>query len=605
MDLQIRDLSKAYSDGVRAMRTLVFPLLVLLAAPLTVTASGCATVQTSSSAQGPTVAASLPHEAAVDSLMARWNRDDSPGAVVGVIRDGEVVFAKAYGMANLPHAVPNTAETRFNIGSVSKQFTAFALALLEARGELSLDDPVREHLPELPEFDDVVTLRHVLTHTSGYRETYGMGRLAGMPPEQSRYPREGALDVVQRQTALEFPAGSQWQYNSSAYVLLAMVIERVTGEPFPQWMDENVFDPIGMDRTVVEPDVEAVIPGAADSYTDAEGGGYLTGFGNRAYWGAADIYTTVADLAKWLDNLDTGEVGGRAVQQRMRERFVLTSGDTLSYALGVRVAPHRGLVRLQHGGSQAGYRAFLSFYPELDAGVVVMSNYDGVDATTLGERVEEMFFGDRLEPVERDAVATGGEDERPDAPQAGSTGTVSAETLDELAGRYQIPNGPPVTVEREGSRLRARLGDRAWFGLVPVADTVFSVEAADAADGDRIVFHVGPDGRTEGATAHINGRPIPMSRTQWSPGPSDLAAFAGRYLSPEIETVYTLHVRDGRLVSEHRWNPPLPLEPVEQDVFVGTVQPLRIEFQRDPGGAVSGFQASLGRAAGVWFEKLD
>jgi len=582
------------------------PLLaLLLVAPLAVTASGCATVLSPASAQTPAAAAPLPHEAAVDALMTRWDREDSPGAVVGVIRDGEVVFAKGYGMANLPHAVPNTVGTRFNIGSISKQFTAFALTLLEARGELSLDDPVREYLPELPEFDDVVTLRHVLTHTSGYRETYGMGMLAGMPPGHSRYPREGVIDVVRRQTELEFPAGSTWRYNSSAYVLLAMVIERVTGEPFPKWMDANVFEPIGMDRTVVEPDVEAVIPGAADSYTDAEGEGYLTGFGNRAYWGAADIYTTVADLAKWLENLDTGEVGGRAVQQRMRERFVLTSGDTLSYALGVRVAPHRGFERLQHGGSQAGYRAFLSFYPELDVGVVVMSNYDGVAATTLGERVEEIFFGDRLESVEREAVATGGEDQRPDALQAVSTGAVPTATLDELAGRYQIPNGPPVTVEREGDRLRGRLGDRDWFGLVPVADTVFVVEADDAAEGDRIVFRVGPDGRTEGATAHINGRAIPMSRAQWSPDPNDLAEFTGRYLSPEIETVYTLHVRDGRLVAEHRWNPALALVPVEQDVFVGTEQPQRIEFQRDPGGAVTGFRASLGRAAGVWFERLD
>lgn len=550
-------------------------------------------------AQSPADAAPLPHEAAVDALMTRWDREDSPGAVVGVVRDGEVVFVKGYGMANLPHAVPNTSETLFNIGSISKQFTAFALALLEARGELSLDDPVRAHLPELPEFDDVVTLRHVLTHTSGYRETYAMGMLAGMPPGQSRYPREGALDVVRRQTELEFPAGSQWQYNSSAYVLLAMVIERVTGEPFPQWMDENVFNPIGMGRTVVEPDVEAVIPGAADSYTDAEGGGYLTEFGNRAYWGAADIYVTVADLAQWLDNLDTGEVGGRAVQQRMRERFVLTSGDTLDYALGVGVEQHRGLERLQHGGSQAGYRAFLSFYPELDAGVVVMSNYDGVDATTLGERIEGIFFGDRLEPVEREAVATGGEDERPDAPQA-----VSTETLDELAGRYQIPNGTPLTIEQEGGRLRARLGDRDWFGLVPLSDTVFAVEADDAGASDRIAFHPGPDGRVERATAHINGRAIPLSRTQWSPGPDDLAAFTGRYLSPEIEAVYTVHVRDGRLVVEHRWNPPLPLAPVEQDVFVGTTQPQRIEFQRDQGGAVTGFRTSLGRATDVWFEKL-
>lgn len=482
------------------------PALLLLAA--CATSAPAATAPPTPAAATPdrtgVAAVPLPGETEVDALMTEYDRADSPGAVVGVIEDGKVVFAKGYGMANLPHSVPITPDTRFNVGSIAKQFTAFALALLESRGQLSIDDPARRYLPELPEFDEVVTLRHLLTHTSGYRETYGMSAFAGYPPDEAVLTREGALRVVERQPELEFAPGSRYQYNSSAYVLLALVIERVTGEPFPQWMRANVFDPLGMDRTVIEEEIEQVIPGAADSYTDGESGGYRTAFSNRAYHGAADVYTTVGDMAHWLDNFDTAKVGGRRVIDRMLERFVLTSGDTLAYALGVNVDEWRGLRRIQHSGSHAGYLAWLSYFPDLDAGVVVMSNYDEMSGS-VARRVAEIFFGEHME------------------------------------------------------RTTADSGDEGVAG----------------------------------------------QRYTWVPDDAQLREFSGRYFSEEAETFYTLEVRDGTLVAAHRLNGDVRLRPAERDVFTGIESPLRLVFERDQRGVVTGYRASLYRTTGVWFERQD
>jgi len=194
-------------------------------------------------------------------------------------------------MADLAHQIPITPETRFNIGSASKQFLGFAFALLAEQGALSLEDPVREHLPDWPKFSETVTLRHLLTHTSGYREAYGTLYLAGRVPGQDYLPREEALDVVRRQPKLEFSPGSTFQYNSTAFVILADVLEQVTGEAPAKWMEENVFRPLGMKQTSIEREVGQVIPKAADSYTDAEHGGYIQEASNRSiFWGRRGLY---------------------------------------------------------------------------------------------------------------------------------------------------------------------------------------------------------------------------------------------------------------------------------------------------------------------------
>lgn len=519
-------------------------------------------------------------EERVDSLFAEYERAGEPGVLVGVIRDGRVIFEKGYGMADLAHGVPITPATRFNVGSISKQFTAFAFALLAERGELSLDDPAREHLPELPAFADTVRLRHMLTHTSGYREAYGTLALAGRSAGRDRLPREETLEVIRRQPALEFEPGTWWQYNSTAYVVLARILERVTGEGFPAWTRENVFAPLGMDSTVIESEVGQVVPGAAYSYAEADDGEWRLQTSNRAIYGSAEVYTTVGDLAKWIENLETAELGGPAVRERMVERYVLSSGDTTTYALGLGVDEHRGLRWIEHGGSHAGYRAQLSWYPELDAGVVLMSNRDDFSAERRGVEVAEIFFGDRMEP-EPDPVAVG------------------SARLDRYAGRYRAPNGDIYAFEHREGELFPAGSDRP---LAALSDSTFW----GGTGSGRVTFHPAPDGSVDRAT-YRNRMTVPLRRIEpWEPEAGELAPFAGRYVSPELGAVYTLRASGGRLLARSRWHGEWRLEPLEEDAFEVEGGGVRLEFERNDVGIVTGFYASVGDGThDVWFGRRD
>lgn len=556
------------------------PILLSLALALLAAAPASSSVQEAPPADGL--------ELFVDSLLAEYDREDSPGAVVGVIRGGEIVFAKGYGMADLTHGIPITAETKFNLGSGAKQFMAFAFALLERRGELSLDDPVSQHLADWPEFEQTVTLRHLLSHTSGYREAYGTLRLAGRITGRDFLAREEALEVVRRQPALEFPAGSEWKYNSTAWVILAEIAERVTGQPPAEWMEANVFAPLGMEHTSIESRVGQVIPGAAYSYSGDREDGYRMQWSNRAIFGAAEVYTTVGDVARWFRNFHTAEVGGATVQEKMRERFVLTTGDTTDYALGLSVDEHRGLRRIEHGGSHAGFRAQLSYYPEPDAGVVVMSNYGGMNSGRLANRIAEFAFGDHMAPAEEP-------EERAPAPPAAATVSLDSAVLADYAGTYRSEDGGIHDIEREDRGLEVD----GELTLVPVSDSVFRAEDAPVT----VTFHRDEEGAVTGATVRAGDDTDSLRRIDpWDPGPAELDAYTGRYYSPELETIYTLEIRDGQLVSEHRWNGEFRYEPVQPDEFQGSPGPT-IRFERNRVGLVTGFYASTGRTADVWFAK--
>ena len=443
----------------------------------------------------------------------------------------------------------------------------------------------------LPAFDQTVTLRHLLTHTSGYREAYGTLVLAGRIPGQDHLPREEALEVVRRQPELEFPAGSRFQYNSTAYVILAEVLGQVTGTSAGTWVEENVFGPLGMENSAIESQVGEVIPEAADSYTNAEdGGGYTRASSNRAIFGAAGVYTTVDDLAKWLRNFHTAELGGPAVQKRMREPFVLTTGDTTDYALGLFVDEHRGLRRIWHAGAHAGYLAQLTYYPDLEAGVVVMSNYSNFPLGDLPEKVAEAFLGKHMTEESEAAEET-----------AGST-TFDPEAFDALAGRYKLEGGGMIlTFTREDDEFFVQATGQPKAGITPTSDSTFAVQGVEA----RVTFHRGTDGNADSLTLHQNGERLAHRIEPWRPSAADRAAFAGRYFSEELQTFYTVAEKDTGLVVQHRWLGDIPLTPTEEDTFSGEYPIDELVFTRDETGHVTGLSVSAGRTRGVRFEKRE
>jgi CubicO group peptidase (beta-lactamase class C family) len=308
------------------------------------------------------VPGALPKTVAVDSIFAPFARPGSPGCAVGVYQAGELLFARGYGVASLEHGGAITPRTPFNVASLSKQFTAFAVHLLARRGRLSLDDDVRRHLPELPDVGPPVTVRHLLHHTSGLRAYEVLLMLTGWNRDHP-LSRDDALALIGRQRTTGFPPGERQQYGNTNYILLAALVERVDGRPFAEFMAQELFRPLGMTSTQVRTDPTAVIPGRAEHYTQLR----PTGFRRNYVWafahatGASNVVTTLEDLARWDGNFYTERVGGPGMTQAMYERARLTSGDTVGYASGLEVGEYRGLRTVGHSGSGGGDYYLLRF----------------------------------------------------------------------------------------------------------------------------------------------------------------------------------------------------------------------------------------------------
>jgi CubicO group peptidase (beta-lactamase class C family) len=527
---------------------------------------------------------------AVDRLLARYG-PATPGAVVAVVRGGELVFARGYGMADLSHGIPFDARTITNIGSTAKQFTAFGILLLEQQGRLSLDDDVRAHVPELPDFGPTVRLRHLLNHTSGYREFVNLLMLSGRRVLEGDYiDRAELIEVVQRQPRLQNEPGAEFNYNNTGYGLLALVIERVAGVGFDHWLAQEVFRPLGMTDTRVRQQNGQVIPRRAAGYLGAPGDFQETRDVPAAV-GAGVVYTTVADLARWLRNFRTAELGGPDVIAAMTTPAVLMSGVPMQYGLGLMIDRDRGLRRWHHGGGDLAHRSHFHYYPDLDAGYMVLSN-DASFPANAAAAIGRIFFGEHMTA--------------PPPPQAAAdvepTHAVPASLLDRYVGRYALDPMPSLvlTITREDDQLRAQATGQQAVDLRALNDTSFALAGAPI----RITFHVDEDSAVRRLTLHQNGD-HGATRLADRP-PADLAAYAGRYFSRELESFYTLTVDEGRLVVHQRRIGSLPLTHQEADRFGGPMPLMEVAFERDDAGRVTGFRVNAGgRTRDVLFERRE
>lgn len=529
--------------------------------------------------------------ARVDQLMMAYAGNDMPGAAAMTMKDGEVLFAKGYGMASLTYDIPFNVDTPTNIGSTSKQFTAFGAALLAERGLISLDDDVRKYIPELPEFEETVTLRHLLTHTSGYREflnTLAMrGRDLGSPLD-----REQIIQVVQRQPELQNEPGSEWNYNNTGFALIAEVISRVTDQPFPDWMKENVFEPLNMTQTLYREDSGQVVEGRSQGYTIGEQGTYQEATDLGGGMGPGGIYTTLGDLAKWIRNFEDPKVGNASIIEEMTTPFVLTSGDTTSYGLGLFVQEYKGLKYIHHGGADVAHRSMLMYFPEIDAAVVTQSNNSGFRGD-IAQKIADVFFKEYL--AEEDGGEEGEE-------QISESFEYDPENFEPLAGRYELKIQPGfiLTFARDGDRLYTQATGQPEVDIRATSDSTFSLVGVNA----DVTFHMNEDGSADSLTLHQNGNHV-ATKIEWNPTAEEMKEYTGRYFSQELQTVYTVSMEDSSLVLQHYNLDDMEMEAGDVDSFSAGFPIGEMAFVRNEDGTITGFKASNGRTRGVLFEKQD
>ena len=417
-----------------------------------------------------------PIGARISALFSEWASPESPGAAVAVTRGGSVLYEGAFGTANLEYGVPIISETVFHVASVSKQFTAFAILLLEQKGELGLDDDIRRYLPEIHDFGETITIRHLVHHLSGLRDQWVLWELSGYRLDDVITSRN-ILRLIERQRELNFSPGEEISYSNTGYTLLAEIVARVTGRSFAEFMQESVFRPLGMKATHFHEDHQHIVKNRAYPYVLQDDTRLAKGVLSYALTGNTSLLTTISDMERWIRNFSTGEVGGEAVVEKMLETGLLNSGEDSTYAFGLGVTDFRGLRYALHSGYDAGYTSYLGYFPDQDLGIVILSNYAGVDGMSLGRQVAEIVLAEHLE----DEVSSEHEtDPEPDAATEDRVFRVER-PLSDYVGAYYSPELRTVyEIEiREGSLVAVHSRKR---------DVPFSPISDDAFEGDQWWF---------------------------------------------------------------------------------------------------------------------
>ena len=547
-------------------------------------------------------------EPRVDAIFAPWTGRGTPGCSVAVMRGGELLFAKGYGAANLEYDIPITPSTVFHVASVSKQFTALALGLLIADGRVSWNDDIRRYVPELPDFGTPITLRQLAHHTSGIRDQWALLQMAGWRWGGDVIRQADVLDLLSRQTALNFPPGSDYVYSNSGYTLLAVVIERVSGQTLPEFTARRLFRPLGMAHTAFRDDHTMLVRNRAYAYARDGFGNYRLSIPDFAIAGATSLFTTVENLAHWNRNFGTGEVGGRDVLRQLAEPGALDDGARLSYAFGLAHGTHRGRRTIGHGGTDAGYRSEFLRFPDEDVAVAVLCNTGTADPGRLARGVADIFLPPpstadiflpatpSIAPAVRETTPRS-DRERGTAPAPGRAGgAFRPADFATLAGYYRRPgNDVPLRLVVRGDEL-ALVAGGAEQPLRQVADGRFLLSGTT-----EVTLTMGGSGEPLALRVGDATRPVYRRAAPVQPEPDALAACAGSYYSEDLAVEYTFRVENGRLVLWNRKLGRIPLSPTFADGFYGAAW--YFTFRRDDAGQVSGFTVSTSRAWNIAFRK--
>jgi CubicO group peptidase (beta-lactamase class C family) len=537
-------------------------------------------------------AADKPISAKVDEIFARFDKPDSPGCALAVIKEGQIVYKRGYGMSNLEYGIPISPSSIFHIASISKEFTAMAIVMLAQQGKLSLDDDVRKYVSEVPDFGERITIRHLIHHTSGLRDQWSLLEMAGWR-EDDVITEGDILDLISRQKALNFKPGDEHLYSNTGYTLLAVIVKRVSGQSLRDFAEANIFKPLGMTRTHFHDDHSMIVKDRTSAYQPRKSGGLKVSIPVFDTYGATSLFTTVEDMAKWDQNFVDKRVGGEAVIAQMLIPGVLNSGKKLPYAFGLSIAEYKGLKTVGHGGSDAGYRADFVRFPDQRFSVVCLCNLSTSNPSMLTRRVADIYLADQLKqdpPKPKPAV-----------PVAVSAEKLTEQELASKAGVYtERKTETTVRLEMKDGKLTAAMGP--GFPLVPLTKDRFQVSGAPAT----VTFEGTANGHPQRMLVLNDGEKEPLVFEYAAPAVAPTAAqlqeYTGTYYSDELDTRYTVTVKDDKLVVRRRKFEDTTLTSASTDSFslagLGA-----IKFIRDDRRRVSGFELDAGRVRHLRFSK--
>jgi len=524
----------------------------------------------------------------VDKLFEKMDRTISPGCAVAAMRDGKILYQRGYGMADLDHNVPITAETVFHVASMSKQFTAAAIVMLAQERKLSLDDEVRKYVPELPDFGAPVTLRQLVYHTSGLRDQWELLGLAGWRYSLDLITDDDVLSIMSRQKDLNFPPGSKHMYSNTGYTLLAQVVKRASGQSFREFTTSRIFQPLGMRNTHFRDDHAEIVKNMAYGYVPAKDT-FRISITNFDTVGATSLLTTIEDLALWDENFYNPRVGGPEMIRQMLERGKLSDGEPLDYAFGLVIGKHRGLATVDHAGGDAGYRSDMIRFPDQHFTAVCLCNRADSNPSELTLQVAEIYLAKEMTAA--DKVGAG----------SGKTVQLAPEKLAAKVGTYiKAEGGQTLSITLKDDKLHITPGaGEDSYEMNALSENDFRLATAPI---DFKFEALKPGGPLRLIVKHGEDKPeVFEAVSPFTPSTSELSSCVGFYYSEEIEPIYVMKIDDGKLVLHTLKNKPDTLRPITPDLFAGSIGTIR--FKRNGQRQVSGFVLNADHVRNMRFQK--
>lgn len=525
-------------------------------------------------------------EPQIDKLFSFWDNINSPGASVAVMKDGEIVFSKGYGAANLEYDIPNTPSTIFHVASVSKQFTAFAILLLVEEGKLSLEDDIRKYIPEVPDFGHTITLRHLASHTSGMRDQWNLLSMAGWRMDDV-ITKEHVLTMVSRQKELNFLPGEEYYYCNTGFTLLAEVVARVSEMSFAEFTHERIFKPLKMENTLFYDDHQKVVKNRAYSY-------YLDQMKMKksvlsyANVGATSLFTTAEDLCRWAMNLKHPKIGSKESITLMNTEAKLNNGSTFGGALGQFVSPYKGLHQIQHGGADAGYRSYIGRFPEQDFAVVVLSNHAWFNPNQKALEIADIYLKDHFveEKQEQNRITE-------------VVSKASTKALKAYEGFYWNDKGNySRKIYLREDTLRYSRGN-SESPLVPIGGNKFQMLNVE----DKLIVEFIEENKMKVVVNDDD----PIISKQYEPkeyATKELVEFTGTFYSEELGTSYQILLEEEELIIQHMRTGRATMKSLKEDFFNASAWYMgNIQFVRNEQGKIKGLTMTNGRVRNLRFEK--
>jgi CubicO group peptidase (beta-lactamase class C family) len=526
----------------------------------------------------------------INAIFSNWDKTQSAGCVVGIVRNDSLIFSEGYGMANLEYGIPNSPKTLYHLASVSKQFTAYAIILLAQQGKLSLDDDIRKYLTWFPDLKQKITIRELLNHTSGIRDQWQLLAISGTRLDDV-ITQDQIIKILSKQQALNFTPGEKFLYSNSGFTLLAEIVKAVSGRSLRKFTDSALFKPLGMTDTHFHDDYTEIEKNRAYSYTRKGNNGFSNSVLSYSTVGPTSLLSNVNDLAKWVMNFYDTKVGDQRSIAQLTQTSKLNNGTELTYASGIASDTYKGWKQFSHNGADAGFNTVVTVFPELKMGIIVLSNLSEIVAQEKATQIANLLI------TEKAGIAKPAEPPRIIKIPATELSFVKTQLGEYFSNEMSMT----MSLTLKNDSLHLRMGGNDYL-MARETEQTYSIFYAR-----QFKLNFNPIVESEGLTLNTPTETLHLTSisTKAITNDKSMLDYTGTYYSAELDRTYGIILKEHQLyLTNSKYNDEKLTLSGTDDLFNDTWYMKHLVITRNRSNKITGFEVSNGRVLHLKFIKL-